>query len=88
MASPPGRPNPNKRAAASGKITVPDAASFVADLVLGDAGVAARLTVDAVRLLTSAVVPLRQELINCLRASPVMPARLCVAVLHSLLLEN
>ena len=30
MASPPGRPNPNKRAAASGKITVPDAASFVA----------------------------------------------------------
>ncbi len=28
-----------------------DAALFVADLILGDAGVAARLTVDAVRLL-------------------------------------
>jgi len=50
-----------------------DAASLVADFVLGDAGVAARLAVDAVRLLGFGGGLLRQELINCLRASPLMP---------------
>ena len=65
-----------------------DAALFVTDLILGYAGVAARLTVDAVRLLGFGGWFITQtgthELLTRIAGHAL---RLCIAVRHSLLLR-
>ena len=46
---------------------------LVANLVFGDAGIAAWLPIDTMRFLRHGASAAGQELINCLRASPVIP---------------
>ena len=64
-----------------------DAASLVTDFVLGDAGVAARLAVDAVRLLGFGGGAAQARTHKLLASIAAHTARLRIAVFHSLLLR-